>query len=485
MAKQTATFELALPPRNPKINPARWLYSALRAEILSGRLRSQARLPSTRNLALEYGLSRGTIVSAFEQLQSEGYLESTVGSGTRVSKTLPEAFLKTAPRVTTLVSAPNQRSIALSDYAGRVQLFAGYENGPVCAFRPNLPALNLFPVELWAQIAARSIRRLSFQQLMGSEPLGCRPLREAVADYLVSSRAVKCTPEQVAIVSGVQEALGLTARILLNPGDRVCMEDPGYPGAHAVFAAVGAKISLIRSSFNHPAAKLIYITPGHQFPIGSTMSLDRRLQLLQRAKQFGSCIFEDDYDSEFRYVGRPVPALQGLVEDSPVFYAGSFSKVLFPGLRLGYLVAPKELFQPIEAAISLTIRHAPMLDQIVLAEFITQGHFARHLRRMRNTYSERLSVLKEQVSRRLAAALEITAIEAGLQTAAWLAPGLDSRSVAKAAAKRGVKVTPLQEYAVRPMRRQGLQLGFAAIEPKEIKRGVHELAAAIAEVRRV
>jgi len=492
MAKLAAAFELALPTRHPSVPAYRWLYASLRAEILYGRLRPGARLPSTRDLANQYRLARGTIVNAFEQLKSEGYVEGSVGSGTHVSKVLPEKLLDVLSEQGASAHAAKpawhaKRLQAVSDYGRRATLFAGYENRPTRAFRANLPALDLFPTTLWTKITLRSLRRISRRQLMGCDPLGYVPLRQAVAEYLSRSRGVRCVPEQVAIVSGVQEALDLTARLLLNPGDLVCVENPGYPGAVLVFQAFRARIFAagvdnegieIRQLPSH-RVRLIYVTPGHQFPLGTTMSLARRLQLLEWARKSGATIFEDDYDSEYRYSGRPIPALQGLGGSGLVLYAGSFSKVLFPALRIGYVVVPFDLLHHFEAIQSLTSRHAPLLEQFVLSDFITEGHFGRHLRRMREVYAERLSVLLEEARLRLAGLLEISNVEAGLQTAGWLGGGIDAESAAAAAAKRNVDVTPIDRYSQGKVVPEGLQLGFAALDVKEIRRGVRELAIAL------
>jgi GntR family transcriptional regulator/MocR family aminotransferase len=286
----------------------------------------------------------------------------------------------------------------------------------------------------------------------------------------------------------VQEALDLAARLLVKPGDQVCVENPGYPGAALAFQASGAKIfavSVDQQGIEIPQpptqnVRLIYVTPGHQFPLGITMSLARRLELLEWAQKSHAMIFEDDYDSEYRYSGRPIPALQGLDKSELVLYAGSFSKVLSPALRLGYVVVPAELVHYFEAMLSLTVRHVPLLEQLVLTDFIVQGHFARHLRRMREVYAERLSVLLEEARSRLAGLLDISPVEAGLQTAAWLCGGIGAESAAVAAAKRNVDVTPLNRYSQGTLARGALQLGFAALDVKEIRRGVRELARALA-----
>lgn len=321
--------------------------------------------------------------------------------------------------------------------------------------------------------------------------MGYSPLREAVAQYVGASRGVQCVPEQVAILSGVQEGLDLVARLFLNPGDRVCMENPGYPGAAIAFEAVGAKISTARvddegmqvRDASLRGVRLAYVTAGHQFPLGITMSLPRRLELLEWARKSGALIFEDDYDSEYRYSARPVPAMQGLDRNGLVLFAGSFSKVMFPSLRLGYLVIPPDLLDRFAAAISVTSRHAPLPEQAVLSDFITEGHFGRHLRRMREVYAERLGVLLESARQRLAGLLEISNIEAGLQTVGWLRNGIDGETVATAAAKRGVEVIPLSWYSRGRLAREGLQLGFAAVDTREIRRGVQELAIALEDFR--
>jgi GntR family transcriptional regulator/MocR family aminotransferase len=492
MAKKSSSYELTLPHPNPRAAAYQWLYEAVRSEILGGRLRPGMRLPATRDLARQYGLARGTIVNAFEQLASEGYVEGSVGSGTFVSSVLPEKLLQVASAKSEAPAVQPKRARVVSDYARRAQLFRCYENRPTRAFRSNLPALDLFPTTLWAKTAARCLRRISQRNLTGCESLGFAPLRRAVADYLGRSRGVRCVPEQVAIVSGLQEALDLAARVLLNPGDRVCVENPGYPGAFQAFQAFRAEICGVAVDHDGidigkiPArgVRLTYVTPAHQFPLGTTMSLARRLQLLEWARKSGALIFEDDYDSEYRYSGRPIPALQGLDAHGSVLYAGSFSKVLFPALRLGYIVIPSDLTHHFEAALSLTVRHAPLLDQLVLTDFITEGHFGRHVRRMREVYAERLSVLLEEARLRLAGLLEISSVEAGLQTSGWLCGGIDGESATSAAAKRNVDVISLRHYTLGRVPREGLQLGFAASNLKEIRRGVTDLGIALEQERK-
>ncbi len=325
--------------------------------------------------------------------------------------------------------------------------------------------------------------------LYGCNELGYGPLREAIAEYLTTSRGVTCSAGQVVVVSGAQEALDLVTRLTVDPGDRVGIEDPGYRGAALAFEAAGTKIvplplddqGVVLRASRLRNVRLVYVTPAHQYPTGVTLSLARRLELLEWARNAGALIFEDDYDSEFRYSGRPIPALQSLDRHGVVIFAGSFNKVLFPSLRLGYVVLPPDLVPHAVAVRSITARHPPLLDQAVVCDFITAGHFGRHLRRMREIYAERLSILVECTKQRLDGLLELSNVEAGLQTAGWLRDGIDAQAVVTAAAARDLEMAPLSYYARTPLHRDGLQLGFAAVDGREIRRGVRELAGVLEE----
>jgi GntR family transcriptional regulator / MocR family aminotransferase len=492
MPKLATSLPLSLSAPSPGTPLYRWFYEELRSAILERRIAPGARLPATRDLAREYRLARATVVAAFEQLKSEGYVEGKVGAGTYVSQVLPEELLQVARIGAGGKAGP--RRVRWSAYARRLTLFRGGQPRITRAFRANLAALDAFPTTIWAQVAARRLRRASTQLLAGGEALGYRPLRQAVAEYLNASRGVKCSADQVLIISGVQEALERAAHLLLDPGDPVWVEEPGYPGAAIVFAAVGAEVRRIPVNAEGldlefgqrrwPNAKLVYVTPAHQFPVGVTMSLRRRLALLQWARRSHTLIFEDDYDSEYRYSGRPIPALQGLDRAGVIIFAGSFNEVLFPALRLGYLVVPPAMVDRFAAAQALSMRHAPLLDQAVLCDFITEGHFARHIRRMRALYAERLAVLLEASRSRLAGLLEMPSVEAGLQMVGWLAPGIRADRAAEEAAKREVEVIPISRYASRRFSKQGLLLGFAAVDGRELRRGVEGLARALEACRR-
>ena len=484
MPRSAGTLDLVLAPRSGGQPAQRWVYEGVRAAILDGRLRAGARLPASRDLALQHGLARGTVVAAFAQLQAEGYVRSTVGSGTFVGEVPPDALLGLG-RTPQGPSRPERSpSIRLSRFGRRVRSFPVLEPRRTRAFRADLPALELFPATLWAQVTGRVLRGVSTRLLLGCEPLGFRPLREAVAAHLRSARGARCEPEQIAIVSGVQEALDLAARLLVDPGDRVCLEDPGYGGAARAFSAVGARLvpvpvdaeGLVVDRRLLRGVRLVYTTPAHQYPLGVTMSIARRLALLRWARGSGAVLFEDDYDGEYRYQGRPIPALQGLEPDAPVLLAGSFGKVLFPALRLGYLVVPEPLVERVAALRSATVRHPPVLDQAVLAAFIEEGHLARHVRRMREVYAERRSALYDAAERRLGDRLMLCRVEAGLQTTGLLGPGLHAAPVVRAAAEQDVEVTALGGEWRGLFREEGLELGFAAVPPEEIRRGVEVLA---------
>jgi GntR family transcriptional regulator/MocR family aminotransferase len=493
MPKQATSLPLSLAAPLAGTPLYRWFYGELRSAILEGRIVPGARLPATRDLAREYKLSRATVVTAFEQLKSEGYVEGRVGAGTYVSEVLPDDFLQVGR--TSAGKAAGPRRVGWSSYARRLQLFRGGEPRITRAFRANQAALDVFPTTLWAQVVARRLRRASAQLLSGGEALGYRPLRQAVAAYLNASRGVKCSAGQVLIISGVQEALERAAHLLIDPGDPVWVEDPGYQGADIVFRASGAKVCPVPVNAEGldlewgrrlwARAKLIYVTPAHQFPLGVTMSLRRRLALLEWARRSRTLIFEDDYDSEYRYQGRPIPALQGLDRAGVVIYAGTFNEVLFPALRLAYLVVPPGMVDRFAAAQSVSMRHAPLLDQAALCDFITEGHFARHIRRMRELYAERLSVFLEASRSQLGGLLEIPDVEAGLQTVGWLAQGIRAGRAAEEAAKHEVEVIPLSRYSSRfRSGRQGLLLGFAAVDTRELRRGVEQLTRALEECRR-
>jgi GntR family transcriptional regulator / MocR family aminotransferase len=488
MTRRASSFELVLPPRPEGTPSFHWLRNALRSEILNARILPGSKLPASRELARQYRLSRGTILAALDELQAEGYVEARHGSGTYVSRILPEHLLPAQQAAGEDATTAAQKGPHLSAFATRVRPFPLHIKPESRAFRTNLPALELFPTTLWAQVAARRLRSATTRQLLGCEAQGYLPLRQAVASYAHTSRGIRCTAEQVLIVSGVQEGLDLTARLLLNPRDKVLMEDPGYLGAYAAFHATGARVLSMHLDAEGAApreadvraCRLLFVTPGHQYPSGVTMSLPRRLQLLAWAKRYNTAIFEDDYDSEFRFSGRPLPAMQGLDHGDKVIFCGSFNKVMFPSLRLGYLVVPRNLIEVFACTKAMTTRHQSLLDQATLCDFIEQGHLGRHLRRMRKIYEERFSLLRSCAQQHLAQYLEISNIEAGLQTIGLLHAGLPAGITAELVARRAslvdIDVVPLSRYCRTAHTPEALQIGFAAVQEKDMLPSVLKLA---------
>ena len=355
--------------------------------------------------------------------------------------------------------------------------------------------MDLFPVRLWSRLASRRLRAVTSAQLDYGDPAGLRVLREAIAKHVETARGTRCAADQVLMVAGAQQGLDLICRLLLDPGDRVWMEEPGYPGARSALLGAGARIlpvrvdgegldveAGVRSAGN---VRLVYVTPSHQYPLGVPMSLPRRLTLLKWAAAARAWVVEDDYDSEFRYGARPIPCLHGLDIDGRVIYVGSFSKTLFPGLRLGFLIVPPDLQDRVVAARSAADQHPPSLDQAVLADFIVEGHFARHLRRMRAAYRERLESLAAAAERFCRGRLRLRPVQAGLHAVADL-DGVDAVRVSREAATRGVEATPLSAYFVgRSRGANSLVLGFGAVRPEAASRGMERLAAAIEAARRL
>jgi GntR family transcriptional regulator / MocR family aminotransferase len=489
MVRLASSYELTL---SPSRGGAAGVYSSLRGAILSGGLAAGTRLPSSRQLASDYGVSRGTVVAAFEQLLSEGYLEARQGSGTRVSKVLPEALLSAMP-----AAAPQNGSSVAARVSRRGKALSQSPFGTADSLRigvpfaPHVPALQDFPLKLWAGIAARQARSLAPQLLADGDARGLAALRSAVAEYLGGTRGVRCLPEQVIVLASVQQAADLAARLLLDGGDEVWFEHPGYAGALSVLRATGVVVRGVPVDDDGldvqyalrrwPNARMAYVTPAHQAPLGMALSLPRRLTLLDWARRTRAWIFEDDYDSEYRYFGKPLPSLQSLDPTGPVLYAGCFSKTLFPGLRIAYLVVPESLVDAFSAARSVTSRYSPVLDQMILAEFMRDGHYARHLRQMRQLYGERREVFLQLLRTHLAGRLEPLDNPTGLNIACWLQGDAEEEAATKCAAA-GLLVQPIGRYAVsrRPTTRKGLLLGFASLGLPTIRRAVPELARVLA-----
>lgn len=464
----------------------RQLYEGFREAILERRLRAGQRIPSTRSLAVELRVSRLPLLTAYEQLVAEGYLESRTGSGTFVASVPARPLAPARPQARTPVSGRARRFTSrdtdLLMTGATEPWLAGWG-----AFRVSEPAVDRFPHEIWSRLVGRHARaqRASAEDMRYGDPMGYRPFREAVAAYLRTARAVRCEADQVMAVSGSQQALSLIARVLVDPGSPFWVEEPGYAGARAVLRLRGARLVPVpvdddgldvSAGIERCAhASAAYVTPSHQYPMGMIMSASRRLQLLDWARTNGSWIVEDDYDSEYRYDSPPIPSLQGLDRDSCVLYVGTFSKVLFPALRLGYIVIPADLVARFAAVRDATDIFPATLLQAVLADFIREGHFARHVRRMRALYRERRAALVEAIREELGADLRPLGDEAGMHLVAALSKGLDDRPASVRAARMGLWAMPLSScYLGRPSRR-GFVLGFGGASVPEIARGVRRL----------
>ncbi len=499
MAKQATAFDLAALAIDPKATASRYtqLYTALRDSILAGHMTPGVRLPSTRDLGRTLGVARNTVTAAFEQLVAEGYLESRVGDGTYVSSALPDDLLQVHTERLPARHVVAEPALHLSTrYRAIVNTPMGgaTDEQTPRAFRTGIPALDAFPYSIWSRLVARRWRNPVPELLTYGDAAGYLPLRQAIADYLGAARGVHCRVEQVMITAGSQHALDLVAQVLLDPGDPVWIEDPGYRGARAALLGVGAK--LIPVPVDHeglsveagvkaqPQARMVYVTPSHQYPTGVTMSVARRLALIEWAHGADAWILEDDYDSEYRFHGRPLAALQGLDTPGPerhsrVLYTGTFSKVLFPGLRLGYVVTPPALTDAFTQTLHLAHRYLSVIEQAVLADFITEGHFARHLRRMRTLYAARQQALISAIQHDLPNVLTVDPAPAGLHLVGWLANKWDDQTVAKAAAAQGIEVAALSAYTLLPTPRQGLVLGYAMLTEEEIGLGVQGLQRAM------
>jgi len=458
----------------------RQLYRILQTGIRGSVLTPGLKLPPTRTLAQALGIARNTVVHVYEQLALEGYVQAGVGRGTFVAAVGPRLVERpAATRRPTRGALLSRRGGQLVDEAGAGPLQWG-------AFTPGVPEVRMFPAQVWSRLQARLWRSVTPQQMSYATGHGDAGLREAVATYLQGTRGVACTPEQVVITSGTQQSLQLVAQLLADPGDAVWLEDPGYWGARSVFKAMGLKLVPVSVDAEGLAPtpqqrrdppKAMFVSPSHQYPTGALMSHGRRRQLLDYAAAHGVWIVEDDYDSEFRYGTRPLPALQGLDEHGRVIYLGTFSKTLFPALRLAYLVLPPDLVDAFARGLSELYREGQTPQQAVLARFLSEGHYATHIRRMRAVYGARHDALIAAIDKHFGGALPAIGGDAGLHLVLGLPPLVDDRAVAQKAQRAGVTTRPLSLYHVRQSApAKGLLLGYGAVREEEIASQFAKLA---------
>jgi GntR family transcriptional regulator / MocR family aminotransferase len=471
----------------------RQLYELLRQMVVDRELTAGTRLPSTRAMAAALGLSRHTVSTAVERLLAEGYLISRPGSGTYVSRHFASSkHDERPPGPARSADSLSRRAAAVISAPRSPFPFASGARTDSGAFRLGIPAVDQFPVGHWLRALNAAWKEAAKTGLGYQHPLGYPPLRQAIAHYLRASRGLNCQSEQVIVTAGSQQALELTFRLVIDPGAAVALEDPGYLGARAAALSAGARtiaipvdregldVAALRALQDPPSA--VFVTPTHQFPLGATMSLPRRIALVGWAEQNRAWILEDDYDSEYRYDGRPFDPLAVLDRAGRVIYIGTFSKVLFPALRLGYLVVPPSLVDAFEAAHLSSDIHRPLIEQMALARFIDQGHFAAHLRRSKEVHAERRQALLDHSARSLGGYLDIQPASAGLHLFGLLAAGTDDRAVAAAAARRGVDVWALSPHSLRDQR-AGLLLGYGGVLPAAIPHGVAQLGRAIEDAR--
>jgi GntR family transcriptional regulator/MocR family aminotransferase len=476
---------------------SRQLYQALRSRVMDGRLVGGTRLPASRDLALALGISRNTVMRAYDQLYAEGFTEGRVGDGTYVAllpqmsapakklSTKPSTGLSTGlctglstnlPLSTGVTSSKTVESRALQNL--KIHHLPPFRSGPPKAFRVGVPALDLFPFEVWAKLYAAFWRNPDPASLGYGDPAGEPRLRQLIAAYLRSSRGLSCVAEQIVITSGAQEAIGLCAQLLLEPGDRVAIENPGYRAAGHAFANAGASLcgvpvdkdGLDCAALNQlPACRMVYVTPAHQYPTGVTLSLARRLELLGWATRNQSWIIEDDYDSEYRYSGAPLAPLAALDRQGRVLYVGTFGKVAFPALRLGYLVLPAELVEPFARRRAVAVRHSEIGTQAVMAEFIAKGHFQRHIRRMRRAALSRRDTLLEHWPVDIPGVGPMPEVAAGLHLTLPVSSLAREQELVALAEAADVEINGLSSYwlpdSQPPVDKQaGLVLGFAAVD---------------------
>jgi GntR family transcriptional regulator/MocR family aminotransferase len=469
------------------------LYRCIRDELRIGRFTgSAARLPSSRALANELGISRLAVKLAFSRLQEEGYVWSKAGSGTFAADPLPENFL-CAPKVELfrpLERKPrvSQRALAIPDHRRREQFAVGVAGPPGVTLIPGQPAFDQFPIETWEKLRAQILAKKGAHLLRYASSQGDADLRKAIATYLCDFRAARCHPDQVVVAAATQQTMLISALTLINPGEPVWIEDPAYHQARRTFTLAGARLIpkaidaegiVLTRSPNERLPRLIYVTPSHQFPLGVTMSVARRRALIEFARAHDAYIFEDDYDSEFRFAGPPLPCLQGLDNSDAVIYSGTVSKILHPAMRLGYLVVPEQLVEPMIKVRAAIDQHSSPIDQATLARFLNEGFFLSHVKRMRKLYAERRDCFIQEFNKLLGHYFELQIPETGLLFVAWLRRGEELGWLREAGAEIGITPVSLAYFCIKAELKPALIFGFAAWTPAQIREGLTRFAVAL------
>jgi GntR family transcriptional regulator/MocR family aminotransferase len=498
--RSVMAFEMIRLDRTAREPLYQQLYRQIRDELASGNFSGNfSPLPSSRELAADLGISRPTVKLAFSKLHAEGYIQSKARSGTFVANPLPETFLSAGklesfpqierpPRIAKRVTAIPDKRIGKEFDLGAPNV------GPGISLVPGIPAVDEFPIAIWERLRVQVLAKKGAHLLRHASNRGDADLRKAIAAYLCDFRGARCLPDQIVIVGGRQHAILISTMALLNPGEPAWIEDPGFHQARRVFTFAGAKVVpkpldhegiVITRSSKEPLPGIIYITPSHQFPLGMTMSFERRTALLDFARAHDAFIFEDDFDAEFRFAGPPLPSLQGLDNSGNVIYCGTMSKILYPSLRLGYLVAPEQLVDSLVKVRSTMDQHSPAIDQATLARFITQGFFLSHVKRMRKLYSERRDFFIDQFNKLLGDRFILQIPEAGLNFVAWLKREEDFPMVRCVTLEIGVKPSPLSFFCIRAKLKPAFVFGFAGWTPAQIRESLAKLASALKAKRKI
>src|SRR6476659_7200792 len=469
------------------------LYRQIRDELISGSFgKNSSRLPSSRALAADLGISRLTVNLAFLKFHEEGYLRSKVGSGTFIAESLPETYL--SPRSSQrppLVERPprlSNRVREIPDKRAGKQFDYGIAGAPGVSFVPALAALDEFPIETWERLRAQILAEKGAHLLQYATSRGEPDLRQAIAAYLCDYRGARGHPDQIIVTAGTQQAMMICAMALVNPGEVAWIEDPGFYQARRVFGFAGATVVprpvdregiVIGRPSKGRSPKIIYVTPSHQFPLGMTMSLARRTALIDFARERDAYIFEDDHNSEFRFTGPPLPCLQGLDNSGRVIYAGTMSKILYPSLRLGYILAPEPLIDPMIKIRAVMDQHSSAIDQATLARFLSEGFFLSHIKRMRKLYSDRREFFIEQFNRLLGKHFDLQIPEAGLHFVAWLKRKPDLPIISRVCKEIGIRPSPLSSCFMKAEMNPALTFGFAAWTRAQIREGLQKFATAL------